>query len=270
MRPSEMNYSDVPSNHATKVQSPVPVLVEPSFTPQLDSVEAEFSYRIKLNALTQVHADGFAALVLNSQLQMEAGDMTSGPDATCEDPSAQSPNARFSKRVHFFIQRTVSTPDFGTKPFVGPTPLRMPEDHGGLVKPGRNVARLCAQSSSHSSGFRNPPGRAASVRRVHPYDDPSSNGCIRRPRMHPQRSARQHSPKSPRCCAPRAREHTGTRTRCDAAEGESRRAGADSRARKNNANASSLVHLLPASVRCGHSSCVQGARGRTRTRSGDD
>ena len=67
----------------------------------------------------------------------------------------------------------------------------------------------------------------------------------------------------------RERENRSRRG-CDAAEGESRRAGADSRARNNNANMSSLVHLLPASVCRGHLSCVQGARGRTRTRSGDD
>ena len=36
--------------------------------------------------------------------------------------------------------------------------------------------------------------RAASVRRVHPYDDPSSNRCIRQLRMHPLSSARTHSP----------------------------------------------------------------------------
>ena len=52
--------------------------------------------------------------------------------------------------------------------------------------------------------------RAASVRRVHPYDDPSSNRCIRRPRMHPQSGARAHSPKAPHrsSCPPRTRGRT--------------------------------------------------------------
>ena len=57
-----------------------------------------------------------------------------------------------------------------------------------------------------------------------------------------------HSPQSPRCCAPRAREQTGTRTRCDAAEGESRRAGAGSRRTRDDVDASPLVPLLLASI----------------------
>ena len=61
-----------------------------------------------------------------------------------------------------------------------------------------------------------------------------------------------------------------TRTTCDATEGESRRAEASSRVQRDNANASSLMHLLPASVHRGRPSCVQGARDRTRTRSGEN
>ena len=52
--------------------------------------------------------------------------------------------------------------------------------------------------------------RAASVRRVHPYDDPSSNRCIRRPWMHPQYGTPAHSPKAPRrsSCPPSTRGRT--------------------------------------------------------------
>ena len=94
---------------------------------------------------------------------------------------------------------------------------------------------------------------------MHPYDDPSSNRCIRRPRMHPQPSACAHSPKAlVALCVPRARDGHGRNCGKEGRDGQEDVVGSyggrmedgrnEQQSMRNSADAQCLVPLLSTSV----------------------